>query len=99
MQLQPVDVVAQIDTTNFKNNYYNPCRPLVISDLAKQWLAWQKWNWDYFKQVVGRQKVGIYNNIKSDALTPVNTADGYTTFGEYIDMILNGPTALRVFFV
>jgi hypothetical protein len=41
--------------------------------------------------------VGIYNNVKSDAYTPVNKADDYTTFGEYIDMIRRGPAAWRIF--
>ncbi|MCU0374266.1 MAG: cupin-like domain-containing protein [Chitinophagaceae bacterium] len=97
MELQPVDVVAHIDRASFKNKYYNPCKPLVIRNLAKQWPAWQKWNWDYFEQLVGGQKVGIYNNIKSDAYTPINTADAYTTFGEYIKMVRSGPAAWRIF--
>jgi hypothetical protein len=60
---------------------------LIIRDLAKTWSAHKKWNWDYLKEVAGNEKVGIYNNVKSDAYTPINTADDYKTFGEYIDMI------------
>ncbi len=58
-----------------------------MKDLAKQWPAYDKWNWDYFKQIVGDKQVGIYNNIKSDAYTPINKADDYVTFGEYVDMV------------
>jgi hypothetical protein len=47
--------------------------------------------------VVGNVKVGLYNNIKSDAYTPINTADDYKSFGEYIDMIKDGPAAWRIF--
>ena len=97
MQLQPVDTVDTISPADFKKNYYDPKRPLVIKDLAKNWPAYHKWNWDYFKQLVGNQKVGLYNNIKSDAYTPINTADDYKTFGEYIDMIKEGPAAWRIF--
>ncbi|RYD88603.1 MAG: transcriptional regulator, partial [Sphingobacteriales bacterium] len=50
-----------------------------------------------FKQLVGNQKVGLYNNVKSDAYTPINTADDYKTFGEYIDMIRKGPAGWRIF--
>src|SRR5678809_727616 len=39
----------------------------------------------------------LYNNVKSDAYTPINTADDYKTFGEYIDMISQGPAAWRIF--
>lgn len=97
MRLQPVDVVDDISGADFKAKYFNPKKPVVIKNLAKRWPAYNKWTWDYFKQVVGNQKVGIYNNVKSDAYTPVNKADDYTTFGEYIDMIQKGPAAWRIF--
>jgi hypothetical protein len=51
--------------------------------ILKAWLAIRKWR--------------LYNNIKSDAYTPINTADDYKTFGEYIDMIKQGPAAWRIF--
>lgn len=71
---------------------------MVIRNLSKQWPAFTKWNWPYIKEVAGTKKVGIYNNIKSDAYTPVNKADDYTTFGHYIDMITNGqPSEWRIF--
>jgi hypothetical protein len=97
MLLQPVDVVDDISPEDFKKNYYQPMRPLVIRNLAKQWPAYEKWNWDYFKERVGNQRVALYNNIKSDAYTPINTADDYKTFGEYVDMIRQGPAAWRIF--
>lgn len=97
MQLQAVDVVANISPEDFKQNYYTQGKPLIIKDLAKDWPAYQKWNWAYFKDLVGDQKVGLYNNVKSDAYTPINTADDYKTFGEYIDMISKGPAGWRIF--
>ena len=97
MQLQAIDKVENITPEDFKNNYYLPMKPLVITGLAKEWPAYTKWNWDYFKKIVGDVKVGLYNNIKSDAYTPINTADDYKTFGEYIDIIKAGPAAWRIF--
>jgi len=97
MMLKHVDVVETIDPNEFRTRYYNSSTPLVIKSLAKNWPAYTKWNWDYFKQQVGNRQVGIYNNVKSDAYTPINTADDYTTFGEYIDMIKSGPAAWRIF--
>ncbi len=97
MQLEKVDIVESISPDDFKNNYYIPMKPLVITGLAKQWPAYKKWTWDYFKEIVGNQKVGLYNNVKSDAYTPINTADDYKTFGEYVDMIKKGPAAWRIF--
>ncbi len=97
MQLQAIDVVNSISAADFKKHYYEANRPLIIKDLAQSWPAYEKWNWDYFKQLVGDKKVGLYNNIKSDAYTPINTADDYKTFGEYIDMISQGPAGWRIF--
>lgn len=97
MKLKPVDVVHTISPEDFRNKYYLPMKPLVIKNLAKTWPAYEKWNWDYFRHLVGDKKVGIYNNIKSDAYTPINTADDYTTFGKYIDMVSQGPAAWRIF--
>jgi len=97
MQLEKVDIVENISPHDFKNNYYIPMRPLIITGLARQWPAYNKWTWDYFKEIVGNQKVALYNNVKSDAYTPINTADDYKTFGEYVDMIKKGPAGWRIF--
>lgn len=97
MQLKPVEVVQSISPEEFQEKYYKPQIPVVIKDLAKEWPAYHKWTWDYFIQVVGDKKVGIYNNVKSDAYTPINKADEYTSFGDYINMIRKGPAAWRIF--
>ena len=97
MQLQAVPVVERIDPKVFREEFYQPQKPLVIKSLAKEWPAYSKWTWEYFKQLVGDQRVALYNNIKSDAYTPINTADDYKTFGEYIDMISQGPAGWRIF--
>ena len=97
MNLKQVDVVENISPEEFKQKYYNTRKPLVIRGLAKEWPAYKKWDWDYFKEVVGSKEVGIYNNIKSDAYTPVNKADDYVKFGDYIDMIRKGPAQWRIF--
>jgi hypothetical protein len=97
MQLKPVAVFDSIEPEVFKNEFYAPGIPVVIKNLSKEWPAYTKWNWDYFKKLVGQKKVPLYNNVKSDAYTPINTADDYKTFGEYIDMISAGPAAWRIF--
>jgi hypothetical protein len=97
MQLQAIDTVESISPEDFRKNYYGPMKPLIIKDLARQWPAYSKWDWDYFKSIVGEVKVGVYNNVKSDAYTPINTADDYMKFGQYIDMVRSGPAEWRIF--
>jgi len=97
MQLQPIPIFDGISPKDFRGEFYVPQKPVVIKHVAKEWPAYQKWNWNYFKTLVGDKRVGLYNNIKSDAYTPINTADDYKTFGEYIDMISKGPAGWRIF--
>src|SRR5689334_25367266 len=99
MHLRPVQVVDDISPEDFKRTYFNTNTPVVIKNFAKKWPAYTKWNWDYFKEIVGDKKVALYNNVKSDAYTPINKADDYKTFAEYVDMIRKGPAAWRIFFV
>lgn len=97
MQLQPVDTVETISPQQFRQQYYEQGRPLVIRDLAKKWPAYEKWHWDYFIDIVGDKQVGVYNNIKSDAYTAINTADDYMSFGDYLRKVKAGPLDLRIF--
>ncbi|RYY38570.1 MAG: transcriptional regulator [Chitinophagaceae bacterium] len=97
MQLQPVPVFDELDPQRFRAEFYRPQKPVVIRKLAQRWPAYQKWNWEYFKELVGNQRVALYNNVKSDAYTPINTADDYKTFGDYIDSIRSGPAGWRIF--
>ncbi|XVJ67006.1 MAG: transcriptional regulator [Lacibacter sp.] len=97
MNLHPVDTFETINTQQFRKDYYLQQKPVVIRSLAKQWPAYEKWNWQYFKEIVGNERVGIFNNVKSDAYTPINTADDYTTFGAYVDMVAKGPAGWRIF--
>lgn len=98
MQLHPVDVAYDISSEEFKQKYYYQNKPLILRNLSKQWPAYTKWTWNYLQQVAGDKQIPIYNNVKSDAYTPINKADGYTSFGEYIDMIRKGPAEWRIFF-
>lgn len=97
MQLKPVATFDHIEPEVFKKEFYDTGRPVVIRNMARNWPAYQKWNWDYFRELVGHKKVPLYNNVKSDAYTPINKADDYKTFGEYIDMISKGPAGWRIF--
>ncbi|WP_204307733.1 cupin-like domain-containing protein, partial [Klebsiella pneumoniae] len=69
MNLRPVDTYNLLEGEVFRKNYYEPKKPVVIKDLAKSWPAYQKWNWGYFKSIVGEHRVALYNNVKSDAYT------------------------------
>lgn len=97
MKIQQIERVADITPAEFREKYYLPRKPVIISGLSKNWEAKTKWTWDYFKSIVGEQTVGVYNNTRAGASTPVNGADDYIKFGDYLDMIQQGPVELRIF--
>ena len=97
MNLMKIDTLESISHADFMEHYYKLKKPLIIKGLAKQWPAYSKWGWDYFIDAVGDKEVGVYNNIKSDAYTPINQADGYMKFGDYLREVKQGPLELRIF--
>ncbi len=97
MKIQSNNTIQATEDQTFKQGYYRPNIPVVIKGLTSDWPAQNLWNWDYFKDLIGHVPVGIYNNTKSDAYTPVNRADEYVNFGEYIDMIRQGDSKWRIF--
>ncbi len=79
-------------TKNLKkiiNSYIKQDTPILLKNYANNWNAIKKWNLLYLKSKLNNIKVPLYNNTKSDAYTPVNTADDYVTFDKYVDSILS----------
>lgn len=97
MRLSAIERVDDITPQEFRERYLLPGKPLIITKMAHQWPAFSKWNWAFLKQQVGDVAVGVYNNIRAGAKVPVNGNDGYMKFGEYLDMIQQGPVELRIF--
>jgi hypothetical protein len=96
--LSPIDTVDTISPADFKKNYLDPRRPLVIKGLTKNWPAHDKWTPEYLKQVVGDKVVPLYDSSKADPSKPINSATTHMPFPEYMDLIRSTPTELRIFF-
>ena len=96
--LRPVDTVDTISPADFKKNYLDARRPLVIKGLTKGWPAREKWTAEYLKEVVGKQVVPLYDNSKADPAKPINSSAAEMPFDAYIDLIRSQPTELRIFF-
>lgn len=95
--LKAVDTVDTISPEDFRINYLLPRKPLVIKDLTKSWPAHEKWNIDYFKKVAGALNVSLYDNSKADPSKPINSAAAKMKMADYLDLISNEPTELRIF--
>lgn len=95
--LTQIDCVDDISKEDFEKNYLNARRPLVIKNMAKNWPAYEKWSMDYMKTVVGDKLVPLYDSSKADPSKPINAAATEMKFADYIDLIKNTPTDLRIF--
>lgn len=95
--LTKVDTVDTISPEDFKKNYLEKNRPLVIKNLTKDWPAREKWDTDYFKSVAGEIEVPLYDNSKADPSKPINSAAATMKVKDYLDLIKREPTELRIF--
>lgn len=97
LHLQPIDVVDTITKEEFLDKYLRPRRPVVIKNMARNWPAYEKWTMDYMKEIVGEIEVPLYDSSKADPAAPINSAAAKMKFSEYIDLIKEKPTDLRIF--
>ena len=95
--LSQIDCVENISKEDFKKNYLNARKPLVIKNMAKSWPAYEKWSMDYMKTVVGDKIVPLYDSSKADPSKPINASAAEMKFADYIDLIKSTPTDLRIF--
>lgn len=95
--LTPIDVVDDISKEDFEKNYLNTRRPLIIKNMSKNWPAYGKWDLDYMKTVVGDKTVPLYDSSKADPSKPINASAAEMKFADYIELIKNTPTDLRIF--
>ena len=95
--LSPIDVVDEISKEAFEKNYLKKRKPLIIKNMAKNWPAYEKWNLDYMKSVVGDQVVPLYDSSKADPSKPINASAADMKFGDYVDLIKTTATDLRIF--
>jgi hypothetical protein len=65
--------------------------------MAKSWPACQKWTMEYMKEVVGDVEVPLYDSSKADPAAPINSSAAKMKFNDYIDLIQEKPTDLRIF--
>ncbi|MCD8742382.1 cupin-like domain-containing protein [Mucilaginibacter roseus] len=95
--LTQIDKVDTITKDDFINNYLIPRKPLVIRKATQTWPALQKWTFEYLKEVVGDRTVPLYDSSKADPAAPINASAAEMKFADYIDLIQQQPTDLRIF--
>ena len=94
-----IDQVAHTDITveEFRNNYLNQSKPLLIKGFSKDYPAGNLWTFDYFREKMGDFKVGVFDNSKKSTSTYVKP-DLHMPFSEFLDIIQKDEeTPYRIF--
>ncbi|HNE30665.1 MAG TPA: cupin-like domain-containing protein, partial [Saprospiraceae bacterium] len=97
MELIPIDRRTGLSREEFIENYLKPKKPVVFTDLSKDWPAITKWTPEFLREHYGNLDVPV---VGPDYHKPgPNYMKSHITmkFGEYLDMIRKGPTEYRIF--
>lgn len=96
MKLLPIDRRTGLTKNEFIKEYLEPKRPVVFTDLAKDWPATQKWTFEWLKENHGDLEVPLIDKNYHDTKKYFQIAKTMK-FGEYLDLIQGGPVDLRIF--
>ncbi len=97
MKLQPIERRSGLTRREFEEEYLKKNKPVVFTDLAAKWPATEKWTFEWLSKNYGHLEVPLYdNNFRKPGkgyLTPTK----HMPFGDYLALIQQGPTELRMF--
>jgi len=98
MKLTPVKRSENVKPEKFLQDFMKPCKPIILKDFVDpKSPAFEKWNYDYFKEIAGDRKVNVYGSeIESIDRVPSKPI-GETTFSDYLDLISSKATEHRLF--
>lgn len=98
MKLKPVDSISGIAPKEFVKNYLQKGQPVIIKDfISKDSACWDKWSYDYFKEIAGQEQVDVYGREENSQNHAASPPVGKMTLAEYLDKISAEPTELRLF--
>ena len=95
---QPVPRCGNLTADEFVRDYKNPLKPVVLTNLTRDWVARDKWSLDYLKQVAGEQTVPVYSSLPAKGKQHQHAAERHIKLGEYLDLLQAGENDLRMFF-
>lgn len=97
LNLFEIERVKTISKEDFYANYVRKQKPVVIEKLTEDWPAYEKWNFEYMRQVAGEQTVPLYDDRPVSHKDKFNAAHAEMKMSEYIDLLTSKPTNYRIF--
>lgn len=91
-----IDRCSRLDPDEFFENYYFKNKPVIMTDAAADWPAFQRWGLDYFREKFGDEQVEMQVNrsTSSKYFGPYPSRYSKTvSLSEYIDLVVeHSPT-------
>lgn len=97
LKLLPIERRTGLTREVFIENYLKPHKPVVFTDLSKDWAATTKWTFDYLKNTHGDLDVPVIGPDYHKPGPNYMKSNITMKFGDYLDLIQKGPTAYRIF--
>tara|TARA_R110000868_G_scaffold362686_2_gene624910 strand:- start:30669 stop:31544 length:876 start_codon:yes stop_codon:yes gene_type:complete len=97
LNLQSVARIDSISRDDFQNTFVKSNTPVVMRSFSENWAAKDKWTYDYFKQHCGDVEVPLYSEAMATSDDNYLTAQDKMRFGDYLDLIQQGPSKKRMF--
>ena len=97
MNLQPIERRSGLTPEEFREEYLKKNKPVIFTDLVKDWPATTEWTFDKLRNKYGNIEVPLYDNDFRKAGKDYLTPRQKMKFGDYLTMIENEPTELRMF--
>lgn len=98
MELIPVQRFEYLGYQEFQEWFYQPQVPVIFRSFAKDWLAWDLWDFEFFKQDAGDVPVDVYGSWTRNHPTKISRVPQQVMpFREYLQHIESGPTEYRLF--
>jgi Cupin-like domain len=96
---KPIPIVdgQKISREEFEKNYVQLQKPVILRGLWKQYPAYNKWTYDFFKQTMGDIEVGLYSSSQADPSQTLSVPTTKMKFSDYLQLIKKEPTDLRLF--
>ncbi|MGK7913732.1 MAG: cupin-like domain-containing protein [Synechococcus sp.] len=97
LSLSPVPRLESITREEFEKKYLTPKRPVIVQDIAAQWVAIQKWTPEFLKSKYGDKFVKVYDSSFVKAGKSYMSNVEKIPFDSFLDSVLNDDRDLRMF--
>lgn len=97
MKLQPIEKREGLTSEEFRTEYLEPRKPVIFKDLINDWPATNKWTFEWFRENYGHLEVPLYGNDFHEAGKHYMSSKRKMKFADYLTLIENEPTELRMF--